>query len=70
VSPMYPFAETFSGGYAAVSADGSKWGFIDEQGKLVIPMKYECGGSFNENGLCMICKYGYIDFRGREYWED
>lgn len=47
VQPQYEDAENFSDGYAAVKK-GGKWGYIDEDGKMVISPKYDWAGQFNE----------------------
>ncbi|MFP7299156.1 WG repeat-containing protein [Neobacillus niacini] len=33
---------------------GSKWGYINEQAKFVLPPKYERAGDFQENGLAVV----------------
>jgi len=55
----------FSGGLASVLQNG-KWGFIDKNGKVVIPLIYEEAlyfeeglGSVKQNG-----KYGFVDRNG------
>ena len=51
--------------YAAVKIDG-KWGFIDNQGQLVLEAEYEDAKSF-QNGYAPIKKngkWGYIDING------
>lgn len=35
--------EPFNMNYAAVTKDGRTWGFIDRQGRIVIPLKYNSG---------------------------
>jgi hypothetical protein len=45
----------------------NKWGFIDEQGKVVIPHEYESAGNFSE-GLAAVMregKWGFIDKTGK-----
>lgn len=52
-------------GYAAVCMDG-KWGFVDEDGELVLPCQYDDAQSF-QNGFAAVCmdgKWGYIDEQG------
>lgn len=52
-------------GYAAVCLDG-KWGFVDQDGELVIDYAYEDARSF-QNGYAAVCldgKWGYIDEGG------
>ena len=61
VAPTYSFARAFSGGFAAVcdgckvESDGEhsrhvggKWGYVDRDGKLVIPAQYDEAGSFED----------------------
>jgi hypothetical protein len=33
---------------------GAKWGFVDESGKLVIPLRFEGAGGFGEDGLAIV----------------
>ncbi len=40
IPPKYKKAFSFSEGLARVSEDGEHWGFIDKQGKVVIPFQY------------------------------
>lgn len=64
-SEFFPFCD----GLAAVKS-GSKWGFIDEEGIVVIPFKYDSvlnNGIFCE-GLLAVCekgKFGFIDRTGK-----
>src|SRR3989339_1691422 len=47
---------------------GSKWGYSDKAGKLVIPARYNAARPFSE-GLALVMsggKYGFIDAAGRE----
>lgn len=74
------FAGEFSGGLAPVIAKGGGLGFIDKEGQLKIPLKYEVGveGSypfprmvfpFFKNGYAYIKSFkGYIDSSGYEYF--
>jgi len=62
----------YSKGLAAVKKD-NKWGFIDEQGKEVIPVKYDMVMSFPEHSFMPDIivvqyggKYGYINRQGIE----
>ncbi len=48
-----------------------KWGYMDEQGHLLIPAKYEMAYSFSEGladvgleDIYRLCKHGFIDTRG------
>jgi hypothetical protein len=70
VACSYTGARLFSNGMAAVMQDGLNWGFVDEAGRLAIPMKYSSPGDFGYNRLCRAGTLGYIDIHGREYWED
>lgn len=62
-------ARNFSCKRAAVySSEKGKWGFIDETGILVIPLKYDEVGSF-VNGYAKVKKgdkWGFIDVEGKE----
>ncbi|MGI6012478.1 MAG: WG repeat-containing protein [Ruminococcus sp.] len=52
-------------GYAAVCKDG-KWGYINEDGELVLDFQYDDAQSF-QNGFAAVCidgKWGYIDEQG------
>ena len=58
----------FSEGLAAIKKN-NKWGFIDKNGKLVIPLKYDDVDYFRPNGLCAVTikgKSGFIDKFGKE----
>jgi len=51
---------------------GDKWGFSDENKNIVIPLLYDNAISFSE-GLAAVelnGKWGYIDTKGTQYWED
>lgn len=64
----YDEARIFTFGLAPVSKN-KKWGFIDENGKLVIPMLYDSVEYFTQNGLSAVMrngKSGFIDRNGRE----
>jgi WG repeat protein len=57
----YRFVKPFSDGLAAVAiiprgARSPKWGFIDETGRVVIPMRYDHVTSFHD-GLAAVGKY-------------
>ncbi|WP_128543801.1 WG repeat-containing protein [Larkinella soli] len=56
----------FSDGLAAV-ARNEKWGFIDREGKEVIPLQYEDAASFSEGLACVKLggKNGFIDKAGK-----
>ncbi len=58
-------AKDFSEHMAAVKQDG-KWGFIDDEGNVVVEPKYDAANSFSE-GLAAVQsngKWGYIDKTG------
>jgi hypothetical protein len=52
ISPSYEEDEPFSEGLAAVQ-QGGKWGFVDHQGRLVIPARYDRVKRFSE-GLAIV----------------
>jgi len=56
VAPKYEDAEAISDGLAPVKL-GGKWGYIDESGKTVIPLKYDFAGRFKE-GVAVVGYYG------------
>ena len=65
----YDEAGIFTFGLAPVSKN-KKWGFIDENGKLVIPMLYDSVEYFTQNGLSAVKrngKSGFIDRHGKEF---
>ena len=56
----------FSEGLARVSLNG-KWGFINEEGELVVPAKYDAVSGFNEGlaGVSLNDRWGFIDPQGK-----
>ncbi|MCA9803535.1 MAG: WG repeat-containing protein [Cyanobacteria bacterium HKST-UBA02] len=72
----YAGGETFSEGMAAVQNQSKKWGFIDPDGKLVIPYRYDRADVF-KHGLAAVSvndKWGYITKDGKvvgklAYWK-
>ena len=63
----YTVDHLFSEGLASVQRDG-KYGFINQQGKEVIPCQYDFASSFSE-GLAYVekeGKYGFVDQTGKE----
>lgn len=61
----------YSEGLVAVRKNG-KWGFVDEQGKTIIPFIYE-GASYFSNGVALVVlegKRGYIDKAGNFFKND
>lgn len=64
----YDEAGIFTFGLAPVSKN-KKWGFIDENGKLVIPLIYDEADYFTKNGLSAVkrnAKSGFINQQGKE----
>ena len=63
----YEDAKAFSDGLAGVQKDG-KYGYIDKEGKVIIPFEYDDAKSFSE-GLAAVKKdgkYGFVDKEGNE----
>lgn len=56
----------FKDGFAAVE-NGEKWGFIDTEGKEIIPCSYDMVSSFNEElaAVCKNNKWGYVNTKGK-----
>lgn len=66
IQPLYNYAWPFSEGLALVSL-GSKTGFIDKSGSMLITLPFQGAGSFSE-GLAWVesqGKTGFIDKTGR-----
>lgn len=58
----------FKQGLLAVTADGKKWGYINEKGAYVIEPRFDKARSFSESGLALVQlneKYGFIDEKGQ-----
>ena len=53
IPPTFIEAKSFSNGLAAVS-DGKYWGFINEDGDLVIDYQFLDVDYFNAEGTCMV----------------
>jgi len=77
IAPTYEDAQTFSEGLAAVKQNG-KWGYIDQDGKTVIPFQYDLACAFSE-GYAVVGKYvgttnydryqlGFIDKNNKLTW--
>lgn len=63
---LYEEAHSFTDGLAAVQKQG-KWGYIDQNGKVVIPFTYEEEADNFSEGLALVKKdgkSGYIDKKG------
>lgn len=52
IAPQYDDAASFSEGLAAVKKNG-QWGYIDTDGKVVIPFQYDIAAPFSE-GLALV----------------
>lgn len=63
----FTFASRFHGNRAAVQCNNLRWGYIDQTGKIIIPLEYELTNDFN----CELAptkhkgKWGYIDTLGK-----
>lgn len=72
IKPQYTCAHDFANGLACVSYDlETNYGFINEQGKLVIPMIYGYAWEFNKYGIVVVEKGGKcfpIDMHGNELY--
>lgn len=74
VEPKYDKASSFVEGMCAVKS-GLTWGYVNEKGQLVIPMKFQDARDFaqglacvrlcDDNKLVKGCKYGYVDKTGK-----
>lgn len=62
VSPVYDDARSFSDGLAAVY-NGSKWGYIDASGAVVIDFKWDSAGDFSEGHAVVALKSGSVESR-------
>lgn len=63
----YDWIDWFSNGFAKVTI-GNKIGYIDSKGKEVIPVKYDAGYSFEDNGTVNVSLNGewiYLDKTGK-----
>lgn len=67
VAPAYDYACDFHDGIAVVWKDG-KWGAIDINGDVVIPIIYTDACINGSDGLLCVCnddgKWGYVDYAG------
>ena len=53
IEPQFAEAKSFSDGLAAVS-DGTHWGYIDHQGRLVIDYQFLEADYFTEDGVAFV----------------
>lgn len=68
ISPRYEAAQPFSEGLAAVRQNG-KWGYIDTDGKQVIPCQYDLAYEFNE-GYAIVGKLIETEQYPNTVWDD
>lgn len=68
IAPQYEDASLFSDGLAAVKKDG-KWGYIDTEGKTVIPFQYDLAYEFNE-GYAIVGKLVNTESWEHEEWDE
>lgn len=64
----YDYVSNFKNGFACVGLD-CRYGFIDETGKEVVPLKYDYATEFEENGLAIVRCNGeifFVDETGKE----
>jgi hypothetical protein len=70
IEPAFDFVMKFTKGICPVMEKG-KWGYIDREGKFVIPPRFDEAKEF-DGGLARVklgTKIGYIDRMGRYVWE-
>jgi len=67
ISPIYYDALFFSEELAAVKNKENKWGYINNDGKLIINYQFANAGIFTEEKACVYDgkNYGYIDKNGK-----
>ena len=53
IEPVYDSVSTFCDGLAAVQNQDGNWGFIDESGKVIVPLTYKICNDFSE-GLAVV----------------
>lgn len=66
-TPDFAEVREFSEGLAAVSRDGTLWGFIDRNAQFVIPPQFQAAREFSE-GVAPVRldgRWGYVDRSGR-----
>lgn len=66
IKPIYNDASHFSSGLAAVMGSDKKWGYINAQGEVFLPAKYNSAKPFNgEEAIVMVNgKWGIINTEG------
>lgn len=66
IEPDFHYAEDFKEGRAVVGYN-EKYGYVDEKGKIVIPLIFDLAYSFSESiaKVKMRNKYGYINKDGK-----
>ena len=67
ISDKFNDAGIFANGLAYVQVDG-KYGYINEQGEVVIACEFDCAYDFTSNGLARVeadGKYSYINEQGK-----
>lgn len=62
-----PNARSLNVEYPLPSEQGTKWGYVDAAGHLVIPARFDCAGGFSEHlaPVKIGKKWGYIDTAGQ-----
>ena len=69
IAPIYDWLNVGENGFFTAQKDG-KYGFLDSEGKMAIPFKYDNADTFKENvGLACVelnGKYGYVNTIGEE----
>ena len=70
VEPEWDWIDPFdSGGLAKVKKD-DEYGFINRRGEVVVPVKWNSAGNFNQAGYALVAlgsgKWGLIDREGNE----
>ena len=72
IPPRFQYANDFSDGLAGVSLGKTGWGFIDRNGKTVIPGKFAWVYGRFRHGLAEVAfdrKRGYINRKGEWIWK-
>lgn len=65
--PKYKNVGSYNEGLAPVQMSNGRWGYIDKNQRLVIPVKYEDAREFREGkaAVRMNGKWGFIDRQGQ-----